>query len=65
MHAVVRPAVACLLLVGVGLAVAVLTLRSPRLVRAAVPVAAAPQAPSLVTASVTVLEAAPKTSPPG
>jgi hypothetical protein len=68
MHAVVRPAIACLLLVGVGLAAAVLATVScsanPGLIRAAVPVAAAAHASGDAVAAVPVLAAAPKTSPP-
>jgi hypothetical protein len=58
-----RTAIACLLLVGVGICAAALTLQSPRLVRASVAVAA-PAAPRAVVLPTAVLDAAPKTSPP-
>jgi hypothetical protein len=58
-----RTAIACLLLVGVGLCTAAFALQSPRLVRAAVAVTA-PAAPRAVALPAAVLDAAPKTSPP-
>lgn len=59
-----RPAIACLLLVGLGLAVAALrTPPTPRSGGAALAIAA--PTPSDVAPARAVLAAAPKTSPPG